>query len=136
MTRLLFRAEAIAFQQQYREFGQVGRLQTTSLKALSWILIVIASLAIVFLFFASYTRKETVAGYLVPASGTSEIFVPQQGTVIKVHVAEDQIVNQGDVLLTIDTSQVTADGLDVNAAMLKSLRPAEDGASAPNRSRR
>ena len=57
----------------------------------------------------------------MPASGTAEIFVPQQGTVTKVHVAEDQTVNQGDVLLTIDTSQVTADGLDVNAAMLKSL---------------
>jgi membrane fusion protein len=121
MTRSLFRPEAIEFQKEHREFGQVGRLQPPSLKAFAWLLVVAVSSIIIFICIAGYTRKETVAGYLAPATGTAEIFVPQQGTVTEVHVTEDQLVNEGDVLLTIDTSQITADGLDVNAAVLKSL---------------
>lgn len=121
MTRSLFRPEALAFQTQYREFGQVGRFQATSLKALSWLLSIMVGLSIAFVFVASYTRKETVSGYLAPATGSAEIFVPQQGTVTAVYVSQDQMVKQGDVVLTIDTSQITADGIDVNATILKSL---------------
>jgi membrane fusion protein len=47
--------------------------------------------------------------------------VPQQGTITAVHVSQDQVVQKGDVLLTIDTAQLTGDGLDLNAAILKSL---------------
>lgn len=121
MTRSLFRHEVVEFQKQYRDLGRVGRLQPTSLKALAWFLIGAVGLMVIFIFVATYTRKETVAGYLVPATGTAEIFVPQQGTVIEVHVKQDQLVARGDVLLTIDTSQVTADGLDVNDVILQSL---------------
>ena len=122
MTRSLFRPEALDYQKQYREFGQVGRLQPLTLKILAWFLIAAVGALLVFIFLAGYTRKETVSGYLAPAHGTAEVFVPQQGTVTSVHVAEDQLVAQGDLLLTIDTSQVTGDGLDVNAAVLKSLQ--------------
>jgi membrane fusion protein len=83
--------------------------------------VIAVSSIVIFICIAGYTRKETVAGYLAPATGTAEIFVPQQGTVTEVHIAEDQLVGEGEVLLTIDTSQITADGLDVNAAVLKSL---------------
>ena len=122
MTRSLFRPEALDYQKQYREFGEVGRLQPLTLKILAWFLIAAVGALLVFIFLAGYTRKETVSGYLAPAHGTAEVFVPQQGTVTSVHVAEDQLVAQGDLLLTIDTSQVTGDGLDVNAAVLKSLQ--------------
>lgn len=121
MTRSLFRTEALDYQKQYREFGQVGRLQPTTLKILAWFLIGAVGALLVFICVAGYTRKETVSGYLAPARGTAEIFVSQQGTVTSVHVAEDQLVAQGDVLLTIDTSQVTGGGLDVNAVVQKSL---------------
>ena len=121
MTRSLFRSEALDFQKQHREFGKVGRLQAPSLKLSAWLLVVAVSSIIIFICIAGYNRKETVVGYLAPAMGTAEIFVPQQGTVTEVQVTEDQTVDEGDVLLTIDTSQITADGLDVNAAVLKSL---------------
>ncbi|MGA8691936.1 MAG: HlyD family efflux transporter periplasmic adaptor subunit [Methyloceanibacter sp.] len=121
MTSSLFRPEALEFQKRHREFGQVGRLQPMSLKVLSWLLFAAVGSLLVFVCVAGYTRKETVAGYLAPAMGTAEIFVPQPGTVTDVHVAEDQLVDQGDILLTIDTAQIAADGLDVNAAVLKSL---------------
>jgi membrane fusion protein len=121
MTSSLFRPQALEFQKQYREFGQVGRLQPFSAKVLAWLLTIAVGALIVFICLAGYTRKETVAGYLAPALGTSSIFVPQQGTVTALPVAQDQRVTKGDLLLTIDTSQITADGLDVNAAILKSL---------------
>jgi membrane fusion protein len=76
---------------------------------------------LVFINLAGYTRKETVAGYLAPGLGTAEIYVPQQGTITDVHVSQDQEVKQGDVLLTIDTAQLTADGLDLNVTILKTL---------------
>lgn len=121
MTRSLFRPEALEFQKQYREFGQVGRLQSSSAKALAWLLTIAVGSLIVFICIAGYTRKETVGGYLAPALGTSNIFVPEQGTITAVHVAQEQRVAKGDILLTIDTSQITADGVDVNATILKSL---------------
>jgi membrane fusion protein len=121
MTGPLFRPEALEFQKQHREFGQVGNLQPATLKVLAWFIIAAVGALFLFVCVAGYTRKETVSGYLAPARGTAAIFVPQQGTVTSVHVAEDQLVAQGDVLLTIDTSQVTADGLDVNATVQKSL---------------
>ena len=120
----------------------MGRLQASSLKLSAWLLVVAVSSIIIFICIAGYNRKETVVGYLAPAMGTAEIFVPQQGTVTEVQVTEDQTVDEGDVLLTIDTSQITADGLDVNAAVLKSLSvqkmvlssqiEAEDGARSEN----
>jgi membrane fusion protein len=121
MTRSLFRPEALEFQKQYREFGQVGRLQSSSAKALAWLLTIAVGSLIVFICIAGYTRKETVGGYLAPALGTSNIFVPEQGTITAVHVAQEHRVAKGDILLTIDTSQITADGVDVNATILKSL---------------
>lgn len=121
MTSSLFRPEALEFQKQYREFGQVGRLQSSSAKLFAWLLIIAVGSLIVFICVAGYTRKETVGGYLAPALGTSSIFVPEQGTITSVHVAQDQQVAKGDLLLTVDKTQITADGTDVNAAILKSL---------------
>src|SRR5215510_10070333 len=102
MANSLFRPEALDFQKQYREFGQVGRLQSSSAKALAWLLTISVGALIVFVCVAGYTRKETVAGYLAPALGTSNIFVPAQGTITAVHVVQDQQVAKGDLLLTID----------------------------------
>ena len=99
----------------------MGRLQSSSAKALAWLLTIAVGSLIVFICIAGYTRKETVGGYLAPALGTSNIFVPEQGTIAAVHVAQEQRVAKGDILITIDTSQITADGVDVNATILKSL---------------
>ncbi len=121
MTRSLFRPEALEFNKTHRDFGQVGRLQPISLKFLAWLLIVAVGVLVTFVCLADYTRKETVAGYLSPELGTAAILVPHQGTVTAVHVSQGQTVSKGDILLTIDTAQLTADGKDVNATILSSL---------------
>jgi membrane fusion protein len=74
-----------------------------------------------FISIAQYSRKETAFGYLTPTKGTAKIFAPQRGTIKHVHVEDAQVVNEGDPLLTIETNQITGDGIDVNASMLNTL---------------
>src|SRR5919205_3581782 len=130
--RLLFRQEAIEFQQHNRQWGQVAALQPLSTKVLTWFIAVAVALVVTFLFLGQYARKETVVGYLTPASGTAKVFVPlqgstaQQGTIKEIYVKEGQLVQEGQPLLTVETSQVAINGQDVNATMLASLVSQKD----------
>ncbi len=124
--RSLFRQEAVDFQRHNREWGQVADFQPLSIKVTTWFITAVTALIIGFLFLGQYARKETVMGYLTPTSGTSKIFAPQRGTIREVHVNEGQQVREGQPLLTIDTDQIAANGLDVNATMLDTLRSQKD----------
>jgi len=123
---LLFRPEALDFQQHQRQWGEVVLLQPLSLKVMAWFITAVTVLALVFLFMAQYARKETVRGYLTPTAGTAKIFTPRQGTIRTVHVKEGQHVQQGQPLLTIATDQIAADGEDVDAAILDTLTHQRD----------
>ncbi len=118
---LLFRQEAIEFQQHNRQWGQVALLQTRSTKIITWFVAAAVALIVVFLFLGQYARKETVAGYLTPTAGTAKIFASQQGTIKAVYVHEGDEIKQGQPLLAIDTSQIAANGQDVNNNMLGTL---------------
>src|SRR5919107_3807843 len=120
-NRPLFRQEAIDFQQHHRQWGQVVLLQPLSTKIMAWSAVALVGLILVFLFFAQYSRKETVTGYLTPASGTARIFVPRQGVIREVHVQEGQQIEAGQPLLTVETEQIAANGEDVNTSMLETL---------------
>jgi len=122
LPRPLFRKEAIQFQQQNRQWGDVALLQPLSTKVVAWFLATSAAVIILFTFIAQYARKETAVGYLTPTTGTAKIFAPQRGTIKAVHVEQGSTVREGQPLLTIETDQITADGLDVNASMLNTLR--------------
>src|SRR5438309_4285920 len=117
----LFRQEAIDFLHQRRSWGEVVSLQPISSTILSWCLAGLVAFILCFLSVAQYARKETVSGYLTPTSGTAKIFVPQQGFIKAIHVKEGQEVAEGDPLLTVVTSQITANGDDVNATVLAVL---------------
>jgi membrane fusion protein len=122
----LFRQEAVDFQRHNGEWGQVGLLQPLSIKVMTWFITVAITFIISFLFLGQYSRKETVMGYLTPTSGTSKVFVPQLGTIRTIHVKEGQQVREGETLLTIDTNQIAANGVDVNVTMLDTLRSQKD----------
>ena len=120
--RALFRREAVAFQQQHRQWGQVSVLQPVPTGLTTCFLAVAVGLIAALLYFGSYARKETVAGYLRPESGTAKIFAGQRGTIQEIHVRGGQQVERGQPLLTIQTNQVAADDKDVNATVLDTLR--------------
>jgi membrane fusion protein len=117
----LFRQEVIEFQQHNRQWGQVALLQPLSTKLMTWFIAAAVALVITFLFLGQYARKETVDGYLTPTSGTSKIFISQQGTIKQIYVNEGQEVQKGQPLLTVETSQIAANGQDVHATMLDTL---------------
>lgn len=119
--RALFRQEAVDFQQRHRQWGNVGALQPLSSKVTTWFLTAITALLMAFLFIGEYSRKETAVGYLTPTRGTAKIFVPQRGTIRDVHVKDGELVQEGQALLTIETNQIAADGIDVNATLLDTL---------------
>src|SRR2546423_929937 len=124
--RSLFRQEAVDFLHQRSSWGEVVSLQPISSTILSWSLAGLVALIFCFLSVAQYARKETVTGYLTPTFGTAKLFVPQQGFVKELKVKEGQEVAEGDPLLTIITSQITANGDDVNATVLAVLAQQRD----------
>jgi membrane fusion protein len=119
--QLLFRQEAIDFQQYNRHWGQVALLQPLSTKIITWFIVAAVTIIVTFLFLAQYSRKETVIGYLMPTAGTAKIFASQQGTIREIFVKEGQEVEKGQPLLAIETSQIAANGQDVNVSILSTL---------------
>jgi membrane fusion protein len=122
----LFRQEAVEFQRHNRQWGEVLLLQPLSTKVVAWFIVAVVALIIAFLFVGQYSRKETVAGYLAPTAGTAKIFPPRQGVIKDIHIAEGQEVQEGQPLLTIETSQIAASGEDINAAILDTLAVHKD----------
>jgi membrane fusion protein len=120
--RSLFRQEAIDFQRRHHDFGEITLLQSVSMKLLAWVLTAVVAIAIVFLCFAQFSRKQTVAGFLIPAAGTMKVFPTREGIVTDLHVEEGQHVEAADPLFTVVTPEVAADGEDINAAKLASMR--------------
>jgi membrane fusion protein len=118
---LLFRQEAIDFQQHNRHWGQVAQLQSLSSKIIAWFIVAAVAIIAIFLFRAQYSRKETVIGYLMPTAGTAKIFALQQGTIRELYVKEGQEVEEGQPLLAVETSQIAANGQDVNITILSTL---------------
>ena len=117
----LFRQEAIAFDLQQRQWGEIVLLQSISTKLLSWGMVVAVALMLFFLCVAPYARKETVPGYISPAAGIARIVAPQPGTIQEVFVREGQTVEAGAPLLSVALPQVTVEGDDVNITILNVL---------------
>jgi membrane fusion protein len=119
--RSLLRQEAIEFQQHHRQWGQVVLLQPLPIRIMAWSITAAAGLVVVFLLLAQYARKETVIGYLTPTSGTVKIFAPQQGSINAIYVEQGQRVEEAQPLMSVTTSQIAANGEDVNATLLNTL---------------
>jgi len=117
----LFRQEALEFQRDFRQWGEVAALEPLSIKITAWFITALVAGLLTFLFLVQYARKETAVGYLTPTKGTAKIFVAKRGTIKEVLVAEGESVREGQQLLTIETDQIASDGMDVNATQLETL---------------
>nr|MBH1360105.1 HlyD family efflux transporter periplasmic adaptor subunit [Stenotrophomonas maltophilia] len=60
-----------------------------------------------FLVLGQYTRRETVTGQLVPASGLINITALSPGTVARLHVEDGQSIQPDEVLMEISSDQDT-----------------------------
>lgn len=72
-------------------------------------------------------RPETMAffgaffGYLTLTAGAVKVFAPRQGTISIFRIEEGQRTHAGQPLLTITINQTTAEGENVDAAVLEAL---------------
>ncbi len=120
-ARPLFRQQALEFQQRDRSWGSAASLHPVSAGIVTWFLVASFAAAVLFLCIGHYSRKETAVGYLTPTKGTAKIFAPQRGTVQTIFVKEGQHVRPGQRLLAVETEQIAANGVDVNASILDTL---------------
>ncbi len=125
-TRQLFRQEVIEFQQQDRQWGRVVPLQPLPMRLMVWFVTACVVAVVAFLFLAEYARKETVNGFVSPTSGTARVVAARPGIISAVHVRQGDIVAEGQPLLTVSATQVSASGEDVDAAILGTLSRQRD----------
>ena len=116
----LFRQEAVDHQ-RHRLLGDIVLLQPVRFTIFTAFLTA-AVLAIgVFLWAGTYTRKETVAGYVTPRGGIVTLRGQPGSTVETVHVTEGAQVAAGDPIITLSLSEAVEDGLRLGELQERSI---------------
>lgn len=116
----LFRPEAVAFQRDTLA-ASAALPVPPSAAALTWLLVLLAGIAIVLLATGSYARKETAPGFLSPTIGVAKVLPPRAGLIVAVNVREGDLVAAGAALLTVKVGQSDDTGSDVDRSVLQSL---------------
>jgi len=100
----LFRSAA-SEAQRIKWLGEIVLIRPTSFAFLT--VFALAMLGVVggFFIWGSYTKRSTVSGQLVPASGQIKVRTPQTGVVLEKFVTEGQAVVLGDPLLSISSER-------------------------------
>lgn len=112
----LFRPESVDFQRK-RLYGAVSVSTPPSTWFVTALVSMIVAAAAVILTFGTYSRKETVYGWVTPDVGLARVNANANAVVEKVHVREGDIVQKGEGLITL--SQET--GLNSGRALIESL---------------
>ena len=121
MRRELFRREALDFNRE-KSLGDVVLVRPFSFSVLTGFAVFFALLILAFAFFAEYTRKTHVVGYLAPDKGLIKIYAPQSGTLIEKKVKEGQTVKQGDALFVLSTERSSRENAETQAATIEKLQ--------------
>jgi len=98
----LFRSQAIEGQRR-QLYGDVTIYQPTTFATITGLLIVITISAGAFLSLATFARKETAPGWIVPEAGMAEAYAPAGAIVQEVAVRPGQQVKKGQVLAILTT---------------------------------
>jgi membrane fusion protein len=112
----LFRREAL--QQLHGQWlGCLQLGQPISFAVLSAIASCFAVAILCFVFFASYTRKASVTGQLVPAGGIASVVSPGAGTLSQVFRREGSRVVAGEKLALLSVPRATTASSDMRGAL-------------------
>jgi membrane fusion protein len=117
----LFRDEAIEAQTA-SPLGVIRLATPVSHQVWTLVAVSLAAAVVAWLFLGQYTRREHVAGTLVPQAGLLTVTSRNTGTVTHLQVAEGSVVHAGDVLLTISDERSSAAMGDTSAAISAQLR--------------
>lgn len=116
----LFRAEALKHQ-GVRLDGSVIIAQPIKVSVLVSILLLVVVVTVYFFSQASFNRRETVMGYLMPSEGVARVAPQRSGTLIQLYVADGDIVAAGQKLALISSDEYLAQGENLSAQLLSSL---------------
>ncbi|MBD2840966.1 HlyD family secretion protein [Erythrobacter rubeus] len=108
----IFRPEALE-QTSERLHGEVVFTQPVTTKLFAGVLFAVLAIGAVWVSIGTYARIETVPGILKTDIASAKIVAPQSGVVTKLLVDEGQFVEQGQVLLEINSDRETAAGGEV-----------------------
>jgi len=74
-----------------------------------------------FIIWGSYTKRSTVQGQLVPENGLIQVYSNQQGIIVEKNVYEGKLVQKGDILYILSTTNYGETG-DISAALKEQTR--------------
>ncbi|MUI22339.1 biotin/lipoyl-binding protein, partial [Pseudomonas aeruginosa] len=105
----------------YQALGKVTLTRPVSFTFLTLLAAVMALLVVGFFLFGSYTKRSTVSGQLVPASGQVKVHAPQAGIVLRKFVQEGQAVRRGERLMVLSSERYGSDAGPVQAGISRRL---------------
>lgn len=126
MTQALFRREVLEARRG-SWLGGIVLAQPLRLWVLASAGVLAAALVVLFLVIGSYTRRSTVAGYLVPSKGLATVLAPATGVVARLDVAEGDTVEAGQSLTVVTVPRATVAGGDTLAALEQGLAHRREG---------
>lgn len=121
----LFRTEAQAanLPRLHGEIVVRGSWMTWGLTSL--IVVCIAGI-LALVVFGQYTRRVSVAGYLIPSGGVVRIYSPQGGRATQIHVLEGDVVMTGQPLVTVLDERPDSSGGDSRVKSAQQIQDRKD----------
>lgn len=116
----LFRTKALLAQQQRLE-GQVSIVQPVSTSLLCICLVGIVVSLLLFLNQASFSRKETVSGYLKPSSGVVRVQSQRSAVLKQLYIHDGSEVQAGQKLALLSSDEYLPAGHSLTAHLQNSL---------------
>lgn len=120
----LFRKEAVDHHRQ-RLFGEVIIAAPLSTIVITGLLGSIFVLILIALVVSDYSRKVTINGYLVPDQGIVRIYASSGGKIENLHVRENDMVNIGAPLITVNLDAGITNGRTLAGELLAQLEEEE-----------
>lgn len=116
----VFRKEV--YEAQRRQlFGSVIVTQPISIYSSCALIFAVFLIILIFLSQATYSRKETVKGYLLPERGVVKVFSDRVGVIESLYVKEGDLIQQGEALLKVKNSQSLPTGVELSVALSKEI---------------
>ncbi|WP_338591226.1 HlyD family efflux transporter periplasmic adaptor subunit [Shewanella khirikhana] len=116
----LFREDVVK-SQGVKLYGVISLAQPISIRLIIMAVVAVVAIAIAFLFFSEYARKETVKGFLVPDAGIIKLYSSRAGNIDKIYVTEGQAVAKGDLIAKVSLSRAQLNGIDLSVSLLAGL---------------
>ncbi|AOT10073.1 HlyD family efflux transporter periplasmic adaptor subunit [Pseudoalteromonas luteoviolacea] len=113
----LFRKEVLE-NKRHRLEGAVSLVQPPVFKTLTFLILFVVIISLIYLTLGSYARKERVTGVLEPNTGVLSMVASQEGVIAEVLVEEGQLVEANQPILRIASAKHSTQALELNQALL------------------